>query len=455
MASICFYFQVHQPYRLKRYRIFDVGHDHEYFNDRSDKDINNEKILHKVAKKCYLPTNALLLELLKKHPEFKVSFSLSGVFMEQLEEFSPETLKSFQKLVATGRVEILDETYHHSLAFLYSKEEFVRQIELHRAKVKKLFGITPTAFRNTELIYNNELANFVEGMGYKAILAEGADHLLGWRSPNFLYRSPGTSKIKTLLKNYRLSDDIAFRFSSQSWADWPLTSEKFAAWVNDVNGNGNVVNLFMDYETFGEHQWEHTGIFDFMRALPGELLKHPDNDFVTVTEAAKRYPVVGEFDAHNFVSWADVERDLSAWLSNGMQHEAMNNIYALEKDVLATGDKKIIEDWRKLQTSDHFYYMCTKWFSDGDVHKYFNPYDTPYEAFIAYNNVLHDLRYRIVEALDRPKTKDSVKVKPVKLPKPVKPRAAKPARKAAGKAVAKKPAVKKKASAKKTTKKSQ
>lgn len=441
MASICFYFQVHQPYRLKRYRIFDVGHDHEYFNDRSDKDINNEKIFHKVAKKCYLPTNALLLELLKKHPEFKASFSLSGVFMEQMEEFSPETLKSFQKLVATGRVEILDETYHHSLAFLYSKEEFVRQIELHRAKVKQLFGVTPTAFRNTELIYNNELAGFVEGMGYKAIIAEGADHLLGWRSPNFIYRSPGTSKIKTLLKNYRLSDDIAFRFSSQSWADWPLTSEKFAKWVNDVNGNGNLVNLFMDYETFGEHQWEHTGIFDFMRALPGELLKHPDNDFVTVTEAAKRYPVVGEFDAHNFVSWADVERDLSAWLSNSMQHEAMNNIYALEKDVLATGDKKIIEDWRKLQTSDHFYYMCTKWFSDGDVHKYFNPYDTPYEAFIAFNNVLHDLRLRITESQQMPKSKDKIKVKPVKLPKAVKAR------------VAKKLAQKKKTAPKKSAKK--
>ncbi len=441
MASICFYFQVHQPYRLKRYRIFDVGHDHEYFIDRSDKDINNEKIFHKVAKKCYLPTNALLLELLKKHPEFKASFSLSGVFMEQMEEFSPETLKSFQKLVATGRVEILDETYHHSLAFLYSKEEFVRQIELHRAKVKQLFGVTPTAFRNTELIYNNELAGFVEGMGYKAIIAEGADHLLGWRSPNFIYRSPGTSKIKTLLKNYRLSDDIAFRFSSQSWADWPLTSEKFAKWVNDVNGNGNLVNLFMDYETFGEHQWEHTGIFDFMRALPGELLKHPDNDFVTVTEAAKRYPVVGEFDAHNFVSWADVERDLSAWLSNSMQHEAMNNIYALEKDVLATGDKKIIEDWRKLQTSDHFYYMCTKWFSDGDVHKYFNPYDTPYEAFIAFNNVLHDLRLRITESQQMPKSKDKIKVKPVKLPKAVKAR------------VAKKPAQKKKTAPKKSAKK--
>ena len=395
MASICFYFQVHQPYRIKKYRVFDVGNDHEYFNDRSDRYINNEKILHKVAKKCYLPTNKLLLELLNAHPEFKVAFSFSGVF---LEEFSPETLESFQKLVKTGRVEVLDETYYHSLAFLYSKKEFVRQVELHRAKVKKLFGVTPQVFRDTELIYNNELAKFIEDMGYKAILAEGADHLLGWRSPNFLYNAPNVSTIKTLLKNYKLSDDIAFRFSSRSWAEWPLTSEKFARWVDGVNGNGNVVNLFMDYETFGEHQWEDTGIFDFMRALPGELLKHPDNDFVTPSEAAKHYPSVGEFDAHNFISWADVERDLSAWLSNSMQYEAIGNIYALEDDVMASGDAKLIEDWSRLQTSDHFYYMCTKWFADGDVHKYFNPYDTPYEAFIAYNNVLHDLRLRIEAA---------------------------------------------------------
>ncbi len=409
MPSVCFYFQVHQPYRTKKYRIFDVGQDHHYFNDKSDRDINNEKILHKVANKCYLPMNHTLLELLKKHPEFKVTFSFSGVYLDQLEEFSPQTLKSFQKLVNTGQVEVLDETYYHSLAFLYSKDEFVRQVEKHRAKIKKLFGVTPTAFRNTELIYNNELAQYIEGMGYKAIVAEGADHLLGWRSPNFLYRSPGTTKIKTLLKNYRLSDDIAFRFSSRDWAEWPLKAETFAHWVNAVNGNGNIINLFMDYETFGEHQWEDTGIFEFMKALPGEILKNPDNDFVTVTEAAKRYPVVGEFDAHNFVSWADVERDLSAWLSNNMQHEAIGNIYSLEKDALATKDEAIIEDWRKLQTSDHFYYMCTKWFADGDVHKYFNPYDTPYEAFIAYNNVVHDLSLRIKDKKSAPRPRTPAK----------------------------------------------
>lgn len=395
MASVCFYFQVHQPYRIKQYRVFDVGRDHEYFNDKSDRDINNEKILHKVARKCYLPTNAVLLDLLERYPEFKCSFSLSGAAIEQMEEFSPETLESFRKLVRTGRVEILDETYHHSLSFLYSRDEFRQQVAMHRKKVKEVFGVTPTAFRNTELIYSNDVAKEAENLGYEAILAEGADHVLGWRSPNFIYRPVGTERISLLMKNYRLSDDIAFRFSSRDWAEWPLTTEKFAQWVNAVNGNGNVVNLFMDYETFGEHQWEDTGIFDFLRALPREILKHPDNDFVTVTEAARRYSSVGEIDVPYYMSWADVERDLSAWLGNAIQHEAIGKLYAFEEQVKASGDKKLIDDWRKLTTSDHFYYMCTKWFADGDVHKYFNPYNTPYEAFIAFNNALHDVSYRL------------------------------------------------------------
>lgn len=395
MASVCFYFQVHQPFRVKDYRVFDIGNDSEYFNDKSDRSINNEKILHKVAHKCYLPANAVLLELLNKYPEFKVSFSFSGVFLDQLEEFSPETLESFKKLVATGRVEVLEETYYHSLSFLYSPEEFRRQVALHRAKIQKIFGVTPTVFRNTELIYNNALAHEVEKMGYKGIIAEGADHVLGWKSPNFLYRPQGTQNIKLLLKNYRLSDDIAFRFSSKEWSEYPLTAPKFADWVSQVNGSGNVVNLFMDYETFGEHQWEDTGIFNFLRHLPDEIYKNPDNDFITPSEAIERYEAVSELDVHNFMSWADVERDLSAWLSNAMQHDALQSVYLLEKDALATGNARIIEDWRRLQTSDHFYYMCTKWFNDGDVHKYFNPYNTPYEAFIAYMNALQDLKLRI------------------------------------------------------------
>jgi alpha-amylase len=395
MASICFYFQVHQPYRIKKYRIFDVGTSSNYFDDRGDRDLNNEKIFHKVAQKSYLPTNRLLLKLLKQHPEFKISFSLSGVFMEQMEEFGPEVLLSFQDLVKTGQVEILSETYYHSLSFLYSRDEFRKQVERHRQKVQKIFGVTPKVFRNTELIYNNDLAYEVEQMGYKGVLAEGWDPVLGWRSPNFLYSTPGTKNIKLLLKNYKLSDDIAFRFSNKGWPEHPLTVPKFTNWVNQVNGNGHVVNLFMDYETFGEHQWEDTGIFQFLEHLPQEVLKHPDNDFVTPSEAIDRYDAMGELEMPHYVSWADMERDLSAWLSNDIQHDAIQKLYALEKDVLDTRDDEIIEDWRRMQTSDHFYYMCTKYFQDGDVHKYFSPYESPYEAFISYMNALSDLKFRI------------------------------------------------------------
>ncbi len=393
MPSVCFYFQVHQPRRLKRYRIFDIGRDPLYFNELSDSKLNNRKVLEKVAIKSYLPANEIMLGLLERYPEFKISYSLSGVFLEQIEEYSPETLESFKRLASTGRVEFLSETYYHSLSFLYSKEEFKRQVKLHADKLWHLFGAEPAVFRNTELIYNNQLANEIEALGYKGILAEGADHILGWRSPNFLYRPP-SGKIKVLLKNYRLSDDIAFRFSSRDWSEYPLRADKFAQWVNAVNGNGEVVNLFMDYETFGEHQWSDTGIFEFLRALPGEIYKNPDNDFVTPSEAVARYRDVGEIDVPRFISWADVERDLSAWLHNSMQQDAIKKLYALEEPVLLSGDETIVEDWRRLQTSDHFYYMCTKWWSDGDVHKYFNPYESPYEAFITYMNVLHDLEIR-------------------------------------------------------------
>jgi len=393
MVSVCFYFQVHQPYRLRRYSIFEIGGNHNYFNHE-----RNKKELFKIVEKCYLPTNHLMLELLNRYPEMKLAYSFSGSILEQFEEHDRSVLNSFQKLVDTGRVEVLDETYHHSLAWIYSKNEFKNQIILHRKKVKDIFGVTPSVFRNTELIYNNELANFVQGMGYKGILAEGADHILGWRSPNFLYTAKTAPKVKLLLKNYRLSDDIAFRFSEKSWKEWPLTADKFGNWVSAVNGNGNVVNLFMDYETFGEHQWSDTGIFEFMRHLPGEILKHRDNDFVTPSEAIDRYSPVAELDIHNLISWADIERDLSAWMGNKIQQTALAELYKLEPEILATNNSQLIEDWRKLQTSDHFYYMCTKWFADGDVHKYFNPYDSPYEAFISYMNVLNDLKIRIEES---------------------------------------------------------
>jgi len=399
MTAICFYFQVHQPRRVKRYRAFQIGQDREYFNESGDNKLNNKKILEKVANKCYLPANYTIYDLLLKHPEFKCAFSFSGIFLEQLEEYMPHLLESFRKLIKTGRVEVLSETYYHSLAALYSKEEFRHQVELHRRKVKVLFGVEPTAFRNTELIYSNDIGAEVEAMGYKAVLAEGADHVLGWKSPNFLYRPRGAKKTKLLLKNYKLSDDIAFRFSSRAWTEWPLTAPKFAHWVSSHNGSGDVINLFMDYETFGEHQWEDTGIFEFMRALPGEVLKHRDNTFVTPSEAADRFPARDELDVPQYMSWADVERDLSAWRGNPIQHDALQAIYGLEGAVREIDDRKIAEDWRRLQTSDHFYYMCTKWFADGDVHKYFNPYESPYDAFISYMNAVHDLRLRIDDRL--------------------------------------------------------
>ena len=393
MVSICFYFQVHQPFRLRKYPVFDIGNNHHYFDN--DK---NKEILNKVANKCYLPANKVMLDLINGFDgKFKISYSLSGVLLDQLEEYNPKVLQSFIDLANTGCVEMLDETYYHSLSFFYSKNEFKAQVQKHNRKIKKLFKLKPKIFRNTELIFNNEVAHIVEQMGYNGILAEGADHVLGWRSPNFIYTPKTTKKMKLLLKNYKLSDDIAFRFSQESWESYPLTAPKFAEWASEVNGNGNVVNLFMDYETFGEHQWADKGIFDFLKHLPGEILKHPDNDFLTLSEAIKQYDSVGELDIHSPVSWADVERDTSAWLGNRMQQEAIKQIYLMESAVKEANDPKLLEDWRKLQTSDHFYYMCTKWFNDGDVHKYFNPYDSPYDSFIAFMNIMNDVKLRLGE----------------------------------------------------------
>lgn len=394
MPSVCLYFQVHQPNRIKKYRIFDIGTDNNYFNDQSDSNLNNRKILEKVASKCYFPANALLLELLQKYPQFRVSFSLSGIFLQQAQDFLPTLLDSFRKLIDTGRVEILSETSHHSLSFIYSPAEFRRQIQIHKKKIKELFNFEPTVFRNTELIFNNNLAYEVEALGYKGILAEGADHILGWRSPNFLYRPKGAKNIKLLLKNYKLSDDIAFRFSSKDWSEYPLTADKFASWISQLNGNGEIVNLFMDYETFGEHQWQDSGIFEFLQALPMEILKNPDNNFITPSEAVLKFNPTSEIDMPEFVSWADSERNLSAWVSNPIQQDALKKLYEIEKLIIEVDDPKLLEDWRMLTTSDHFYYMCTKWFADGDVHKYFNPYETPYEAFISFMNVLTDLKLR-------------------------------------------------------------
>ena len=386
MPSICFYFQVHQPYRLREYTFFDIGQNHHYFDDEK-----NRQVLDKVSERCYLPTNRMMLDLIAKHKgAFKISYSISGVALEQFETWRPDVLQSFKYLAATGCVEFISETYYHSLAYIFSKEEFKRQIEKHKALLKKHFNYEPKVFRNTELQYNNALAQLIEEMGYESIICEGVDRLLDGRSPNYLYKAPNVKKIKSLLKNYQLSDDIAFRFSNRGWESWPLTADKFADWCHQTAGHGETINLFMDYETFGEHQASDTGIFDFMWHLPEFILKHKDFSFKTTSETSKDYAVRDVYDAHELTSWADSERDLSAWLGNPMQDESIAKIYAIEKRVYDTKNKELLDTWQKMLTSDHFYYMCTKFWSDGDVHKYFSPYESPYDAYIFFMNAYSD-----------------------------------------------------------------
>jgi alpha-amylase len=353
-------------------------------------------ILKKVADKSYLPTNRRLLEMLNQNPEFKLSLSITGTVLEQLERWSPEALQSFKDLIATGRVEIVAETYYHSLAFFYSRDEFEKQVAMHRDKVQGLFGQTPKVFRNTELAYNNDLAYWADKAGYKGILAEGWDKVLGWRSSNYVYKPAYTDNIRLLMKNYKLSDDIAFRFGDHNWGEWPLTADKFAHWLN-ADMNATNFDLFMDYETFGEHQWDETGIFDFLAHLPKEWLKTDGNTFLTVSEACDMLKPSDVVDVPYTVTWADTERDLSAWLGNSMQTQAIQALYELQAKILETKDYGLIEDWRRLQTSDHFYYMCTKWWNDGDIHAYFSPYDTPYEAYMNFMNAYHDIRFRLAE----------------------------------------------------------
>ncbi|TDQ17584.1 alpha-amylase [Algoriphagus boseongensis] len=402
MRTICFYFQVHQPFRLKPYRFFDIGEDHYYWDD-----FLNRNVIRKAAQRCYLPMNALLMDLIHQYKgKFKVAFSISGTFLDQMEAYAPDVLESFQKLVATGQVELLNETYTHSLAALKSKEEFNGLVKKHQDRIKELFnGYTPKVFRNTELIYSDSIGAMVAELGYKGILTEGAKHILGWKSPNYVYSNSQDTNLKVLLKNFRLSDDIAFRFSNKTWADYPLTTDKFVAWLNAIPKEEQVVNLFMDYETFGEHQWADTGIFEFMRHLPEAIFKHSNFSFSTPSEVVDQVPAVGKIHVPIPISWADEERDLTAWLGNDLQDEAFDRLYEMEKQVKGIKDPEIQRDWGYLQTSDHFYYMCTKFFSDGSVHQYFSPYDTPYDAFINYMNVLSDFMLRVKEAKPEKKSK--------------------------------------------------
>jgi len=396
MKSICFYFQVHQPNRLRHYRFFDIGNNHDYFDDAQ-----NAWLCRRVADKCYLPTNKLMLDLINENKgRFKISYSITGVVLEQFEKYTPEVIESFKALASTGCVEFIGETYYHSLAALKSKSEFKNQVKLHSDKIFELFGQRPSVFRNTELIYSDYIGEIVGDLGFKAQITEGAKHILGWRSPNFLYKSSKNENLVLLLKNFQLSDDIAFRFSQHSWEGFPLTVDKYVKWLNQTQ-DAECINLFMDYETFGEHQWKETGIFEFLRELPKGVFKKTDFGFSTPSQLVDNLKPISEIHVPYPISWADEERDLTAWLGNDLQDDAYDQLYELEEEIISSGDKDLINDWRYLQTSDHFYYMCTKWFSDGDVHKYFNHYDSPYDAYINYMNVLSDFRIRLSNLISK------------------------------------------------------
>ena len=391
--SICLYFQVHQPIRLRQYRFFDIGKDSHYYDDFADR-----TILRRIAQRCYIPMNNLLLDLIKRYGgAFKVAFSITGSALEQFDRYAPDVIDSFRSLAETGCVEFLGETYYHSLASLANFGEFKHQVEKHSAAIERYFGMKPTAFRNTELVYSDSIGKYVYDLGFKVMLTEGARHILGWKSPDYIYTDSQQKHLKLLLRNYSLSDDIAFRFSDRGWKDWPLTGEKYLSWLKAADGD--IINLFMDYETFGEHQKEVTGIFDFMRYLPEVLLNDGSFEFVTPTQAARRLKPIAEIEVQDPISWADEERDVTAWLGNELQQDAFNKLYEQAEKLALLNDPVLWEDFGHLQESDHLYYMSTKFFSDGEVHSYFNPYNTPYEAFINYMNVLSDFIIRIDDAM--------------------------------------------------------
>ncbi|MCG8702358.1 MAG: glycoside hydrolase family 57 protein [Bacteroidales bacterium] len=391
MKSICLYFQVHQPMRLRRYRFFDIGNEHYYYDDHL-----NESTLRNVADNCYLPTNKILLDLIKEYGvQFKVAFSITGLALDQFRLYAPDVLDSFKELAQTGCVEFLTETYSHSLITLKDDQEFQKQVNAHRNLMKELFDYEPVTFRNTELIYNDGIGEMVANMGFKGMLTEGASHVLGWKSPNYVYCNAANPKLKTLLRNYELSDDIGFRFSNTDWQEYPLTTEKYVDWILEGDKTEEVVNIFLDYETFGEHNNEESGILEFLKAFPKEVFKSKKLNFKHPREVIESHQPVSAIHAPHPISWADEEKDLTAWLGNNMQEDAFNRLYALMDKINKCDDPKILTDWKYLQASDHFYYMCTKVFSDGAIHAYYNPFTSPYDAYINFMNVLADFIIRV------------------------------------------------------------
>ena len=404
MKNICLYFQVHQPMRLRRYRFFDIGNDPYYYDDYL-----NESIMRKVADRCYLPANKLIRSLIKEYGvQFKVTFSITGIALDQFQLYAPDVLDSFRELAKTGSVDFLAETYSHSLVSLKDEREFRMQVDFHKEKIEKFFGVTPSVFRNTELVYSDEIGAMVADMGFKGMITEGAKHVLGWKSPNYVYYNAINPKLKVLLKNFKLSDDIAFRFSNKGWDQYPLTASKYVEWIKQLDSKEETINLFMDYETFGEHQPAETGIFNFLKEFPKQVFKKSKMIFATPSEIIDNLQPVASVHVPYPISWADEERDLTAWLGNDLQEDAFNRLYSLADKINKCSDKKILTDWKYLQASDHFYYMSTKMLSDGEVHSYFNPFDSPYDAYINYMNILSDFIIRLNSAVPESDTEKEV-----------------------------------------------
>lgn len=390
MKAVCFYFQIHQPFRLKRYRFFDIGNDHYYYDDFA-----NDDIISRIAHNSYIPAAESLLKMIEDSKgAFRCAISLTGVALEQIEQYVPEFLDLLKKLAATGKVEFLAETYDHSLASLADPEEFRVQVKLHTDKIQELFGQTPKVFRNTELIYSDEIAPQILAMGFKGCITEGAKHILGWKSPNYVYCAASAPKLKLLLKNDKLSDDISSRFSDTSWNEYPLTADKYMSWIANTPQEEQVFNLFMNLETFGEFQRRDTGIFQFLEALP-RFAAEKGVQFMTPSEVVKTFKPVDQISVPFPMSWADEARDTSAWLGNKLQNEAFNKLYSVAERVRLCDNRQLKQDWGRLQASDHLFYMSTKHFADGSSHAAFSPYETPFQAFTNYMNVLADFIVRV------------------------------------------------------------
>lgn len=392
MSAICLYFQIHQPFRLKRYRFFDIGNDHYYYDD-----FTNDEIITRIAQHSYLPAAELLQEMIESsNKKFKVAFSISGTAIEQLQQYVPEFIDALKKLVDTGCVEFLSETYDHSLASLTDIEEFKRQVEQHDKLIYELFGQKTKVFRNTEFIYNDEIAAYINEMGFKGVLTEGAKHIMGWKSPNYVYTSAGAPKMKLLFRNSKLTDDIAMRFNDYSWQEYPLTADKYMSWIAQNPKEEQIVNIALNFDTIGENHKRETGIFDFFKALP-RFAAEKGIEFWTPSEAISKLKAVDTISVTHPISGADEARDVSAWLGNTLQNEAFNKLYSVAERVHLCSDRRLLQDWNYLQSSDHFFYMSTKHFSDGAAHAMFSPYESPYEAFTNYMNVLSDFIVRVEE----------------------------------------------------------